>query len=72
MNYVSIVFNNLNKLINTQNVSCSTKKLYLNKKPLNSLLSEKNKKIIIEVIAGLLGVGLIVAVYNNQKLPAQC
>jgi len=71
MDIVSIVFNNLSKLLNTQSVSCSTGELSLNKKPLDSVLSEENKKIIIGVVASLLGVGLIVAVYNNPELPAQ-
>jgi magnesium-transporting ATPase (P-type) len=67
-----IIFNTLSKLLNSQSVSCFSEELSLNKKPLDSISSEENKKIIIGVVAGLLGVGLIVAVYNNPELPAQC
>jgi len=72
MDCVSIFFNILSELLITQSVSCSTEELSLNKKPLNDFTSEENKKIFIGVVAGLLSVGLIVAVYNNPELPAQC
>jgi len=66
------LINNLFNLLNTQSVSCSTEEISLNKKPLDSLSSEENKKIIVGVVAGLLSVGLIITVYNNPEFPAQC
>ena len=71
LNYLANVIDNLGKLLNAQSVSCSTEELSLNKKPLNDLTSEENKKIIIGVVASLLGVGLIIAIYNNPELPGQ-
>jgi len=71
LNYLANVINNLGKLLNAQSVSCSTEEISLNKKPLNDFMSEENKKIIIGVVAGLLGVGLIIAIYNNPELPGK-
>jgi hypothetical protein len=71
-NCLANVINNLFNLLNTQSVSCSTEELSLNKKPLDSLLSEENKKIIIGVVAGVLSVSPIITFYNNPKFPAQC
>jgi len=71
LNYLANVIDNLGKLLNAQSVSCSTEELSLNKKPLNDFTSEENKKIIIGVVVGLLGVGLIITIYNNPELPGQ-
>jgi len=71
LNCLANVIDNLGKLLNAQSVSCCTEEVSLNKKPLNEFTSEENKKIIIGVVAGLLGVGLIIAIYNNPELPGQ-
>jgi len=72
LNCLANVIDILGKLLNAQSVSCSTEELSLSKKSVNDFTLEENKKTIIGIVAGLLGVGLIIAIYNNPELPNQC
>jgi len=71
LNYLAKIIDNLGKLLDAQSVSCSTGEFSLNKKPITDVTWEENKKVIIGVVAGLLGVGLTIAIYNNPELPGQ-